>query len=246
MGRLRKLYLRCVSEVAWRIPGRPSVLLAQFSQAERGSAYDMMAAAEMTQRRDMRRKYLEHSLDETAHALAFRDRAQALGMGREASALIDIGYLQEHGIVGGQTLFERLGELDFMAFVHIAESGAMEQFEVYKHITVVDADTQSELDQVRKDEHFHMTYSGAELDVYRQQGRASEVRRAIWGVHWRRLKEKWLAFSRRVGDAVSGVWLLAMYVVVVGPFRLLARPEASGWRSRTVKETDLSTARAQF
>jgi hypothetical protein len=37
-----------------------------------------------------------------------------------------------------------------------------------------------------------------------------------------------------------------MYVVVVGPFRLLARPEASGWRSRTVKETDLSTARAQF
>lgn len=246
MGRLRQMYLTCVSEVSWRIPGRPARFLAQFSQAERGSAYDMLAAAELTERREMRRKYLEHALDESAHSRVFRDRAQALGMGRKDSALIDIGYLHEHGIVGGQTLFERLGELDFLAFIHVAEGQALEQFEVYKRRGLVDPVTQTQLDQIRKDELFHMTYSGAELDGYRRAGRTTEVRRAIWGVHWRRVKEKWLAFSRRIGDVVSGVWLLLMYTFVVGPFRLLARPEAAGWQSRATKATDLSTARAQF
>jgi len=246
MGRLRQLYLTCVSEVSWRIPNRPAQFLAQFSQAERGSAYDMLAAAELTERRELRRKYLEHALDEAAHSRIFRDRAQALGMGREASALIDIGYLHEHGIVGGQTLFERLGELDFLAFIYVAEGQALEQFEVYKRRDLVDPVTQAQLDGIRKDELFHMTYSGAELEGYRKAGRHGEVRRAIWGVHWRRLKEKWLRLSRRVGDVVSGVWLLLMYTFVVGPFRLLARPEDAGWQAREHSATDLSTARAQF
>jgi hypothetical protein len=246
MGRLRQFYLNCVTEISWRIPGRPAQILAQFAQAERGSAYDMLAAAELTDRRELRRKYLEHALDEAAHAKVFRDRAQALGMDREGSAMIDIGCLHEHGIVGGETLFERLGELDFLAFVHLAESQALEQFQVYKNQKLVDPETQAQLDQIRKDELFHMTYSGAELDWYRKAGLSKEVRRAIWGVHWRRFKEQWLAFSRRVGDFVSGIWLLLMYTFVVGPFRLLARPEDVGWQSCETKETDLAAARAQF
>lgn len=246
MGRLRQLYLTCVSEISWRIPGRPARFLAQFSQAERGNAYDMLAAAELTERRELRRKYLEHALDESAHSRIFRDRARALGMGRQEDALVDIGYLHDHGIVGGQTLFERLGELDFLAFIHVAEGQALEQFEVYKRRNLVDPVTQVQLDGIRKDELFHMTYSGAELEHYRQAGRSTEVRKAIWGVHWRRIKEKWLAFSRQIGDVVSGVWLLLMYTVVVGPFRVLARAEDPGWQPREGHNTDLSTARAQF
>ncbi len=229
MGRLRQFYLTCVSEVSWRIPNRPAKFLAQFSQAERGSAYDMLAAAELTDRRELRRKYLEHALDETAHSKIFRERANALGIGREESAIIDIGYLSDHGIIGGETLFERFGELKFLAFVHIAEKQALEQFMVYKSRDLLDPETQVRLDGIRKDELFHMTYSGAELEHYRKNGLDSEVDKAIRQVHRDRWKEKWLRFSQHIGHFVSSLWLLLIYALLIAPFRLLARPEGVGW-----------------
>ena len=256
MGKLRQIYLSIVSEISWRLPNRPAKFMAQFSQTERGSAYDMLAAAEQTERRDLRRKYLEHALDETAHAKVFRDRANALGVGREESAIIDIGYLSDHGIIGGQTLFERLGELKFLAFVHIAEKQALEQFMVYKSRNLLDAESQQCLDRIRKDEVFHMTYSGAELERVRKKGRAEEVNKAISEVHWDRRKEAWLRFSHSIGNFVSGFWLMLIYFLLIAPFRLLARAEHAGWHFKppvakstgqsTEKTLSLKNARAQF
>ena len=257
MGKLRQIYLTFVSEISWRLPNRPAKFMAQFSQAERGSAYDMLAATEQTERRDLRRKYLEHALDETAHARVFRDRANALGASREDSAIIDIGYLSEHGIIGGETLFERLGELKFLAFVHIAEKQALEQFMVYKSRNLLDEESQRCLDRIRKDEIFHMSYSGAELEKFRKKGREEEVTKAIKEVHWDRWKEAWLRFSHSVGDFVSGLWLMVIYFLAIAPFRVLARPELAGWHNKVSSATSsgeasangaisLKSARAQF
>ena len=132
MGPLERTYLTTVSWILWKYPRRAARLLAKFSQAERGSAYDMLAAVELTQRRDLRRKYLEHALDEAQHARMFKNRALDLGVSREERALIDIGYLSDHGIVGGQTLFERMGELKFWAFIHIAEKRGLDHFNIYR------------------------------------------------------------------------------------------------------------------
>ena len=93
MGRLRTIWLTVVSEISWRIPNRQALFLAQFSQAERGSAYDMLAAAELTETRSLRRKYLEHALDEARHSRIFRERAIDLGVDADNAALMDAGYL---------------------------------------------------------------------------------------------------------------------------------------------------------
>ena len=146
-----------MSWILWKYPRRAARLVAKFSQAERGSAYDMLAAVELTQRRDLRRKYLEHALDEAQHARMFKNRALDLGVPREERALIDIGYLSDHGIVGGQTLFERMGELKFWAFIHIAEKRGLDHFNIYRSYRFPDQQTISALDQIVKDETFHMT-----------------------------------------------------------------------------------------
>ncbi len=245
MGILRKIWLSCVSEVVWRHPRRPAQLLAEFSQAERGSCYDMLAAAELTTRRDLRRKYLEHALDEARHARIFRRRALALGIDKEYAALLDVGHISEQGIVGGETLFERLGEMDFLAFVHIAEKRALEQFGVYQERKLPDPETQMVLDFISKDEVFHMTYSLAALDLYKELGMTKELNRALRQVGTRRFKEGWLRGARKIGTVVSRFWLGVMYFSLVAPFRLLSKEEPIGWKQRPY-DCSLARASAQY
>lgn len=252
MGPLERTYLTTVSWILWKYPRRAARLLAKFSQAERGSAYDMLAAVELTQRRDLRRKYLEHALDEAQHARMFKNRALDLGVSREERALIDIGYLSDHGIVGGQTLFERMGELKFWAFIHIAEKRGLDHFNIYRSHRFPDQQTISALDQIVKDETFHMTYSLKELEQHAKQGNAQqkEVKVALRSVRLQRFKEAWLRFGHGVGDVMTTFWMLLLFIFVVAPFSILAKPEATGWRalsSNTPKKNGrLKWARRQF
>ena len=57
MGPLERTYLTTVLDTV-EVSQKGSTVIGQFSQAERGSAYDMLAAVELTQRRDLREKYL--------------------------------------------------------------------------------------------------------------------------------------------------------------------------------------------
>ena len=205
MGPIEKIYLTTVSWLLWKYPHRAAKLLAKFSQAERGSAYDMLAAAEMTQRRDLRRKYLEHALDEAQHARMFKNRALDLGVSREERALIDIGYLTDHGIVGGKTLFEQMGELKFWAFIHIAEKRGLDHFNIYRENRFPDELTIKALDQIVKDETFHMTYSLKELEKHAKLGdkQKKEVQQMLRSVRLQRYKEAWLRFGHQVGDVMT-------------------------------------------
>lgn len=232
MGAIRRAWLQAISGVSWRLPQWPQRLLTAFSHAEQGSYYDMLAAAELTDDRRMRRKYLEHALDEIRHCALFRDRVRALGAtSRAQAAAWNANVLTEHGIVGGQTLFERLGELEFMAFVYIAERDAVEQFSVYLDRELPDPGTQAMLQNILRDETFHVSYSKAALQRFRDDGRGAEVDRALRQVRWRRVKESWLRFSRDLGHIVSGVWIMALYALVLPPFALLGRLEKPGWQA---------------
>jgi hypothetical protein len=206
--------------------------MTAFSQAERGSAYDMVAAVELTERRELRLTYLHHALDEARHARFFRARVQELGrLDRAQAALSDSGSLRAAGILGSETLFERLGELEFLAFVHIVEKDALEQFNVYCDHGQADPKTIEMLRTIGKDEKFHLSYSGRELELYRSAGRGKEVDWALRRVRWRRVWEAWLRFSKDIGDVVSSVWLYLLCLVAVGPFRLFARLEPGGWQA---------------
>ncbi|MFT4979163.1 MAG: rubrerythrin, partial [Myxococcota bacterium] len=200
MGAVRRAWLQVISGLSWRLPHWPQRLLTAFGRAEQGSYYDMLAAAELTDDRRMRRKYLEHALDEIRHCGLFRERVRALGAVSRAQAA---DLLAEHGIVGGETLFERLGELEFMAFVYIAERDAVEQFKVYLARKLPDPGTQAMLEDILRDEVFHVSYSKAALQRFRDAGQGAEVDAALRRVWWRRVREAWLRFSRDLGQAVS-------------------------------------------
>ena len=228
MGWLRQRWIQFSGLISWRrVRGRAN-LMSKFAATERGSAYDMLAAVESTDRREMRRKYLEHALDEAKHARIFRKRALELGVPREQAALVDVGYLGEHGIIAGETLFERMGEIEFLAFVYDAETRGLEQFNVYIDSAATDQATKEALTEIAKDEHFHMSYSRAALEKYGADTKKEILRKVVW----RRYKEAWLRFGNIVGIFVSRIWLLLIYFIVITPFRLLARKEPEGWLSK--------------
>jgi hypothetical protein len=101
---------------------------------------------------------------------------------------------------------------------------------VYVARKLPDPDTTAALTRILHDEHFHVSYSRAELERYRKAGRGREVDAAMRRVRWRRLKETWALLSRQIGAVTSSVWLTVLYGVVVGPFRLFARLDPGGWQ----------------
>lgn len=247
MGLLRRAVHTVAGSVAWRWPGHPRRMLSAFARAEHGSALDMLAAIEPTDRPDLRRKFFLHAMDEWRHADLFRRRAAALGppsadeAGRE-----EAGLLVDHGIVGGRTLYERLGPTDFLAFVYVAEADAVEQFKVYLDHQLPDPETRATFERLLKDELFHVSYSHGELKALERAGRGREATGAVLRVRWQRLRDLWLRASRRFGAGMSTVWLAALYVLVIAPARLVARVEPAGWKTPSRPGGDpLASARAE-
>ncbi len=233
MGWIRQRWIQLSGLISWRRDSGRANLMSKFAATELGSAYDMLAAAETTERREMRRKYLEHALDEAKHARIFRKRALDLGISREKSALVEVGYLGENGIIAGETLFERMGEIEFLAFVFDAEKRGLEQFHVYLNSDSTDQQTKSALTEIARDEHFHMSYSRAALEKYGAEQKEALLRKVVL----RRNKEAWLRFGNVVGIFVSKIWLILLYFVVVSPFRIFARKEGIGWHQRKATPT---------
>jgi rubrerythrin len=222
----RDWLLWTVSSVVWRIPGRVPAKLAGFSHTEAGSAFDMLAAVEETPRREMRVKYFRHALDEMKHATMFRKRAIALSSkrtGRTQAMLDDSSFIREHGINEADSLFSKLGEIEFLAFVWIAERRGAQQFDVYADLLKDDDDTQAMFAEIAKDERFHISYSRAELDRYETDGELEAVKEAVSRVKRRRWLEAWLRFSIVMGDFMSNLWLGILYILVLGPSSIFAR-----------------------
>lgn len=225
LERRGNLWLRLISALVFRIPGRPAAKMAGFSHTEHGSGLDMLSAAERTPRRDLRAKYFQHALDELQHARLFQERARALApvRSRAQAVLEDSGFILSHGIRGVKTLHEQLGELEFLAFVWIHERNGARQFDIYADLMREDPDSSRMFEIIAKDERFHIAYSRRELDQAIKAGQEKAVRWAVLRVRTRALYQIWLRFARVLGDTVAGVWLGLLYYVLVGPFSLIVR-----------------------
>ncbi len=222
----RDWLLWSISQLVWRIPGRGSKKMAGFSHTEAGSGLDMLSAAEETPRREMRAKYFRHALDELKHARMFKNRALALAgnrTDRTRAMLEDSSFIKEHGINQAESLFSQLGELEFLAFVWIAEKRGAQQFDVYADLMKDDAATREMFEEIADDERFHIAYSRTELDRYEAAGDSKQVKAAVGRVKRRRFLEAWLRFSVVLGDFMSRLWLGLLYVFVIGPSSIFAR-----------------------
>jgi len=216
--------LRMVSWLVWKIPSRRPMKMAGFSHTEAGSSLDMMDAAEEAPTPDLRKKYFRHALDEFRHARLFTERAMALSQGtRTAEVLDDAEYASSHGIRGESSLYSRLGETEFLAFVWLHELQGAKQFDIYADLMKHDPASAAMFEQICRDEQFHVSYSRRELDRIATEKGPVEVQKAVRRLKNRRLREAFLRFSHSFGNVMAGLWLLLIYVVLVPPFALMSR-----------------------
>jgi hypothetical protein len=241
----RDWLLWAISQVVWRIPGRDALKMAGFSHTEAGSGLDMLAATEETPRRDMRAKYFRHALDELKHARLFKHRAIKLSTATRSRAqamLDDANFIREHGINSSSSLFSTLSEIEFLAFIWVAECRGAQQFDVYSDLMSADPESAAMFDEIANDERFHIAYSRAELDRYAEAGHSKAVKQAVFRIKRRRLLEGWLRFSVVMGDIMSKFWLGLLYFLVIGPSSIFARlteRPAQGFVTPVVPNTDI-------
>lgn len=201
-------------------------MLHGFAQAELASMIDLQAAANLTQSPARRALYIRQALDEGRHAGMFARRSAEL---RRARGLLPLGPV----VADTEHLFERLGELRFLAFLHLGEARARRQ--LASHIrackSLRDARSLAVLEAIVGDEAQHEDISFSllvELAGGETAARRAVRRAALWDAYrlWRRAG-RWLA--ARVYAA-----LMLVVFVAVAPLALLVRlvrPVRAGWEN---------------
>lgn len=224
MADLTATFARLLSPLAWRGPARSARKLHAFALTEHGSMLDLRLAAARTASPARAAAYLRHADDEARHAHMFSRRAAALAAaaGRPAPAAPR---------ADSERLFERLGEREFLAFVHLGEERARRQFEAY--VTWFEGQGREHdrnlFTAILVDERRHGEYTRALL--LELAGGEAEARRALRRVARWELGRRWLRAGRFVAERVYVAATLLLYVLSA-PLALLvrlARPERRGW-----------------
>ena len=203
---MRAAVLRLVTPIVWRVPGHGARKLYGFARAEQGSRIDLLHAAHRTDARARRVLYLRHALDETRHAQMFWRRSTDLRLaaGRDPFP---------PPVADTERLFERLGELRFLAFVHRGERRGRQQFERYAaHFSARgDVRTRALFEAILVDEQRHESYTRAllvELAGSERAARRELQRAALWEA-WR----TWRRAGRTLATAVYTLAMIAIYLV---------------------------------
>lgn len=233
------LYAALLAPLAWRLPAWPARMLHGFARAERGSHADLLQAANRTASPARRALYLRHALDEARHATMFAQRsadlARAAGRAPLGPALADT-----------EQLFERLGELGFLAFVHLGEARGRAQFVRHARACRGRGDVKSAalFEAILVDETRHAAYTRdllVEVAGGEAAARAALRRARAW--------EAWRGF-RRLGrasaHAIYAVCMIVLYLATA-PLALivrLGRPARGGWTGPPPAGADATGARA--
>jgi hypothetical protein len=202
---MRLLLLRFVDRFWWRTPRMRSRRMAGFARVERSSATDLRLAARCCSDPARAALYLRHAADETRHARLFHAQANRL-------ALIAGDRPELSPRAECEALFERLGERDFLAFVHYAERRGRRQFEVHARTLGqggLDRELAAVFEDVLADERRHERYSWDQLLALSGSAAGARLRvRLMAG--W----EAWRAFrrtGRNAGRAIYRVGAVLLY-----------------------------------
>ena len=221
------LAARLLNPVVWRRARHSARKLHGFALAEHGSMLDLRLAARATPSPARAAAYLRHADDETRHCQMFAKRARQLA--REAG-LAPLG----HPRADSEQLFYSLGELDFLAFVHVGEARAITQFETYvEHFRARGRERDAGLfEAILVDERRHAAYT-REL-LFELAADEREAQRALRRVRRWEAWRTWLRAGRILAEGVY-VGSMSLVYVLAAPLALLVRavrPTPSGWRER--------------
>ncbi len=231
----------------WQDPVRRHRTLQSFSETEDDGGKDLVLAAKRVTDPELRQHLERHALDERRHAAMFRQRAaevRALAADNAGSELstseraFDLAGTRRgaefdaHGSFNAG-ICDELGEVAYVAMLHVAEKRAAEVFELHRALNAHDPETQAVFDAILKDEKYHIAYTGRFLDKWRREGRAVEVEAGLADARSSRFVGSWKRLGVRSGASLSRGVLLVMYWTVLLPFGLCARrgQTPKGWRA---------------
>ena len=219
--------VRLLNPIVWRWPGRAARKLFSFALAEHGSMIDLQQAARATPSAERASMYLRHAGDEARHARLFANRSGEL---RQARGQQPFG----HPNADTEDLFDRLGEVGFLAFVHRGEHRGRTQFESYRDYFAKRGQERDRalFEAIIADERRHESYTYellVELAGGEEPARVALKKSARWSA-WR----AWRRAGRALAQRLYGLLMVLLYLasLPLALLVLLVRPTRSGWRER--------------
>ncbi len=249
---LSDVALRLRGRAVWADPARALLTLESFARTEADGGRDIASAARRVADVELRQHLARHAGDELKHAELFRRRAEELRAAGGAAAAAataagadvsgDAAYdlsrgrpaheVDAHGFltVG---LLDELGEVPYVAMLHVAEERAARLFRVHAELVRDDPATRRIFEEILRDEQYHVAWTRAMLDRWRAEGRGDEVGRALKDARASRLWGAWKRLGARAGFNFGRLLLLLLYWTVLAPFGLAARRgrERPGWKA---------------
>jgi hypothetical protein len=130
-------------------------------------------------------------------------------------------------------LCDELGEVAYVAMLHVAEQRAADLFARHSAALHDDADTRAVFDSILKDEKFHISYTKKTLERWRAAGRGAEVKAGLRRARGSRFLGAWKRLGARAAGSFGRVALWLLYWTLLLPFSLLAarRPPPAQWRT---------------
>lgn len=207
---MRRLLVSVSCPWVFRSPAAHARQLRSLARTEQGSYLSLQWAAQRCPSVERQALFLRHAADEARHAQIFWSRAEHL----EAPA----GPL----LADAEDLFETLGEVRFLAFVHHAEARGREQFETYARYFASRAlaEDAALFRGVCADERHHESYSLKLLGEL--SGSDAAAQKHLRNV---RLWEAWRSWKRSgktLANALYSLLIWALFPILL-PYSLLVR-----------------------
>jgi len=244
------MLLRARSRGIWHDPSRTLLTLDSFARTEEDGGRDIASAARRVSDPELANHLHRHAADEVKHAGLFKRRAAELrtaggavsAAAREAEVASDSAYdlsrgrpsteVDAHGFLT-LGLLDELGEVPYVAMLHVAEVRAAALFHVHHDLTRHDPETCAIFEEILRDENYHVAWTAAMLKTWRAAGRDEEVTAALKSARANRWLSAWKRLGVRSGGHFGRVVLVLLYGTLLAPFGLAARRGRNGqagWR----------------
>jgi rubrerythrin len=246
---LGDILLRRRSRAIWADPARTRMTLESFARTEEDGGRDIATAARRVHDSELAGHLERHAKDELKHAELFRRRARARQPSAdaalaEAEVTSDKAYDLTRGRPSSEVdahgfftlgLLDELGEVPYVAMLHVAERRAAGLFSLHAELTKHDPETNAIFEEILRDENYHVAWTGSMLERWEGEGRADEVKKALKEARTSRFMGAWKRAGARGGVVFGRVLMTVFYFTLMLPFGLVARMRgapAATWQTR--------------
>ena len=246
----------------WSDPVRKVRTLESFGSTEDDGGRDLLAASRRVTDPELLHHILRHAKEEMEHGELFRLRAAELRAESQASGAIREDFSDKgssllrargdvevdgHGFYDGG-LFDSLGEVAYVAMVHVVEQRALDTFELHEACVQDDPKTLALFKRLASDEKYHISYTGQILDRWRAEGREREVNAALKEARRSTFLGAWKRLGVRSGAGFGKALMWLFYWTLLLPMGLIARKRkpVQGWQATDPERPATQTITSQY